>query len=259
MRLIKRLSLLLCLLFLLAPVEVPAEDSLEISITYGVDGKVQLGKGYPATVTVKNNGETISGDLVFFTNPNYETAGNMVVPVEFPKGEETTLQVSIPGLNENYHYGTQNNKQQLVKFYEEGWESGKEVSLKGNTTKRPTFFQENRVVIGVLTENPDELNVLKTVRYNNDSIELLNLTKENLPSDATALEIFDVMVINNYQVSTLNDQQAQAIQDWVRAGGHIMLGSDPLLEQHEALHRLFLMEIEKQTSFEQFKLFWNLR
>jgi hypothetical protein len=252
---LKRFVLFLCFFCFLLPLEVPAEDNLEISITYGIDGKVQMGKGFPITVKVTNHGDTISGDLVFFSSPTYETAGNIVVPVEFPGGEDSTFTVSIPGYNDNYYYSGQNNRSSFVKFYENGWEDGTEKTLKGNVTKRPAFFPENRIVIGTLTETADSLNGIKGARYNGESVEFLNLTKEDIASEAIGLEVFDVLIINDFQLSNLTDQQVTAIKEWTAAGGHLMLGSDPFNQQHEGFGEIFLLDIQGQTSFSELNFF----
>lgn len=252
MRKVKSLVVFFFLFVFLTPVEVPAEDNLEISITYGIEGKVQMGKGFPVTVKVSNKGDTVSGDLVFFSNPNYESVGNIVVPVEIPKGEATSIQVSLPGFSDNYFYsGPNNQRQSLVKFYENGWENGKEVELDGNTTKRPLIFPEQRLIIGVLSETPDSLNSLKTARYRSQPIEFINVSKDDLASESKGLEVFDVLMISNYQISNLSDQQIDALRDWVTSGGHIMFESNPLLEQHVGFNELILIEVEDQKSFSE--------
>ncbi|WP_026907611.1 DUF4350 domain-containing protein [Paucisalibacillus globulus] len=252
MKIIKRIVIFLCLLLFLIPTEVPAEASLEISVTYGIDGKVQIGKGFPVTVKVINKGDTVSGDLVFFSAPSYQSVGNVVIPVEFPKGEETELTFSIPGLSEDYFYSGPNNQQaSFIKFFENGWENGKEIPLNGNTKKRPSFLPDHRIVMGALSDSPDSLNVWKTTKYNGESLEFLSLTKDNFPNEALGLEVFDLILINDYQISNLTEQQLNALVEWTRSGGHLMLGSDPFLQESNELKELFLLHIEGQESFSE--------
>ncbi|GGA62027.1 hypothetical protein [Ornithinibacillus halotolerans] len=240
--------ILFCICLVILPIVVTAEEQLEVHITYGIDGKVKKGKGFPVTVKVQNNGESVSGDLVFYSSPSYDSVGNVVVPVEFPKGEETTVAVSIPGLND-YYFGSQGTTQTYVRFYEGSWEEGKEVTLKGNTKTRPSFLPEQRIVIGALTNDPDSLNALKTLRYKGESVEFFHITKDNVANDAMGLGLFDVIVLNNYQIASLSDEQIDAIYNWTTSGGHLMIGSDPFLQQHNRLKDMLLMEIKEQASF----------
>ncbi|GIO26280.1 DUF7408 domain-containing protein [Ornithinibacillus bavariensis] len=246
---VRRVMVLSILLFLI-PISISAEESIEVTVTYGVNGKVQVGKGFPMTVKIKNEGDAITGDLVFFAGPNYNMLGNNVVPVELSKGEESVITLASPGFNDYYSYYPTNKKEQFIKFFEGGWERGKEIKLKGNTNLMPSIFPDNRLVIGALTDSPDSLNALKASRYNGEATEFLTITEDNIANESTALEVFDVILINNYNASKLSDEQIIAIKEWVRAGGHLMLGSDPSLQQHKGLQELFLLQINDQTSFE---------
>lgn len=238
------------------PQSVAAKEEIDISVQYGIDGKVQIGKGFPMEITLTNKGEDLSGDLVIYSNPNYRSEGNIVVPIELPTGEEKVVNVSIPGQVENYYSNPQSSKNSLIRFYKGGWKDGEEIKGAMGKKVNPSFFPENRLVLGVLSDSPDSLNYLKLSKYNAESIELITLKEDDIPNDATGLEMFDVLLINDFNLSTVSTEKQHALKNWVRSGGHLMLGSTPgLSQQLGELQNLSLLHIDDQTSFDDLKFF----
>lgn len=241
---------------LIIPQHVSAEEKVDISFQYGIDGKVQMGKGFPLEIMLTNKGSDLSGDLVIFANPNYRTQGNVVVPVELPQGEEKTVRVSVPGHGDNFYHNQQSNKDSFIRFYKGGWEEGEEVKLSTDKTFRPGYFPENRLVMGVLSDSPDSLNYLKLTKYNAESVEFISLEETDLPEDSTGFEIFDVLLINDFNISTISKEKQDALKSWVRSGGHLMLGSSPgLTQQLGELKDLTVLHISGETSFDNLNFF----
>lgn len=229
---------------------VSADDSVEISVEYGVNGKIQMGKGFPMSISLTNQGEKLSGDLVIYSSPNYQSIGNIVIPVELPKGETKVYRLSIPGYDERLNYQQQQNKLEFVRLYKGDWEDGKKITLEGNKNLRPSYFPDNRIVLGVLSDSPDTLNFLKLTRFNGEPIEFLTLKDKDISDDSKGLEMFDVIVVNDYNVAGLSNVKQQALKDWVRAGGHLMIGSNPnITQQLGEVADLSLMTVKGQSTF----------
>ena len=247
----------LFLVCLLLPNSVSAANTVDIEVEYGVNGKVQMGKGFPMTITLTNQGNDFTGDLVIYSNPNYEVAGNIVLSVELPKGEEKRVQVAIPGYDDRFFYQQPNNQQQpYIRLFEGEWEKGKEVILKESKKVNPSFLQENRLVVGVLSDSPDTLNFLKLTKYNAEPIEFLQLKEADISNEAIGLSVFDLIVINDFNISTLSTQKQQAILDWVKSGGHVMLGSSQgLSQQLGEMKELELLTITGDTAFKELHVF----
>lgn len=244
------LTILFVCLFI--PMNVLADDHVTISIDYGINGKIQVGKGFPMTITLTNQGESFSGDLVIFSRPNYETLGDIVIPVELPKGDKKTFQVSIPGNADHFVYQSQQQRQDFIRLYKGDWKNGEVVKLYGNKKFSPSIFPENRLVVGVLSDIPDTLNFLKLTKFNGEPIEFLSIKEQDLPNDAKGFEVFDVLVINDYHVANLSSKKQQALKNWVRSGGHLMIGSNPALkEQLGDVVDLSLLTITNQKIFEK--------
>ncbi|OZU90188.1 hypothetical protein CIL03_03330 [Virgibacillus indicus] len=252
----KVFAFILLIFAIIIPQQVAADEKIDISFQYGIDGKVQMGKGFPLEITLTNQGTDITGDLVIFANPNYRTQGNIVVPVELPQGEEKTVRVSVPGHGDNFYHNQQSNKDSFIRFYKGGWEEGDEVKLSSDKTFRPGYFPENRLVLGALSDSPDSLNYLKLTKYNAESVEFISLEETDLPEDSTGFEMFDVLLINDYNLSTISLEKQKALKNWVRSGGHLMFGSTPgLTQQLGELGDLSLLHINDQTSFDELNIF----
>lgn len=209
-----------------------AEDAVKISVNYGINGKLQMGKGFPLTVELKNEGKSFKGELLITGSPNSRSVANIAIPVDLPSGETKKLQVSVPGLDDRINNYAPNQKApELIKLYKGSWEDGKKVKLKGDTKLKPFFIAENRLVVGVLSDSPDSLNFLKLSKFNGDSVEFLAVKKDEIPNESKGLEVLDVLVVNDFNISNLSKEKQAAIKNWIQAGGQLVIGSRPSLEQ----------------------------
>ncbi|WP_078380291.1 hypothetical protein [Sutcliffiella halmapala] len=217
-----------CLVFLLFfliiyPSFTNAEAKLEVKVEYGVENKVQMGKGHPVKIEVINNGNAIKGDFVVFSNPTYNMAGSYIVPVEIGAGDTKIIELSVKGTNDYFHHNTSpNNKMEIVRFFEGGVETGKEVKLSGNISSMPRILQDNRLVLGVLSNNPDAVNYIKLLKYQQEPMEFLTIKSENIPTESFGLEIYDVILVHDFSLATLTDAQQFSLKEWVRSGGSIV-------------------------------------
>jgi hypothetical protein len=195
--------------------------NINISVDEGFDGKVKRGKGFPASIKLENNGEAFSGDLLIQYNPSYNTGGVMSLHVELPEGSSKTYQVSVPGLIEESQSSFQ--KQQTIHLYEGSWKKGNEVSFKGEKAFKARYIDTNDQVIGVLSENYDRVKEWRTLPM----VEMLPLTKEQLPKQGLGLEMVDYLVVDEYDISQLDEAQQLAIKEWVSSGGVLVAGAAP--------------------------------
>jgi hypothetical protein len=236
----------LVVLFVNAALPAKAESvRLNVSLEEGFDGKVKRGKGFPLTIKLDNNGEDFSGDLLIQYGPSYNTGGYIVVPVDVPKGSSKTYPVSIQGMNEDM--GSMYQTQPSIFLYKGGWEKGKQVTFQGDKNIRPRFIDPMETVIGVLSENYDRLKELRTLPRS--QTQMLPLTKEQLPKQGMGLEMIDYIVIDEYAVSDLDDQQQEAIKEWIASGGVLIAGAAPdASSSYGLLYSLLPMKSEAETS-----------
>ena len=245
----KRSIVLLLFCVFLLPGLTSAEARLEVKIEYGVDNKVQMGKGHPMKIEIKNNGDAVKGDLVIFTNPTYNMAGSYVIPVELESGGTKAIELSVKGSTDQYSYNYSGKPTETISFYEGGVEKGKEVKLTGNINAKPRFMADNRLIMGVLSNNHDSVNYLKLIKYQNEPMELLNIKQENIPTESFGLEMFDVILIHDFPISTLSSSQQHALQDWVHNGGSILYDSKvSMVQDFGEMAELLLLDPSKETN-----------
>jgi hypothetical protein len=239
-------SILLVVLFVTSAQTTAAESvNIKVTLEEGFDGKVKRGEGFPLTIHLENGGESFSGDLLIHYNPSYNAGGAVSVHVELPKGGSKTYQVSVPGLTEESY--SNNQKRESVHLYKGNWKQGNKVSFLGDTTMKPRFINPVDRVIGVLSENYDRIKELRMLP--SSSVQMLPLTKEQLPKQSLGLEMIDYIIIDEYAVSQLDEQQQVAIKEWISAGGVLIAGAAPdASESYGLLYPLLPMKWEVESS-----------
>ncbi|MEA3319153.1 MAG: hypothetical protein U9Q88_03920 [Bacillota bacterium] len=229
--LIRKCLILMVIGLFLYPSYSNAETNLEVKVEFGVDNKVQMGKGHQIRIELVNKGDATKGDIVVFSSPTYNMAGSYLIPVEIEAGGSKTLELAVKGTSDHMSYNYSGTRNDFVSFYEGGVEKGKEVKLKGNANAQPRYIGDNRVVLGVLSNNHDAVNFLKLVKYQNESMELLNINSENIPNESYGLELFDVLLVHDFPLATLTAPQQEAIKDWVNNGGSLIFDTKVGLSQ----------------------------
>ncbi|WP_174612885.1 hypothetical protein [Virgibacillus ihumii] len=203
------------------------EDRLEIEVESGLNGKAKRSEGFPVKLTITNNQEDFTGDLVV-TLP----AGNKVIPINIASGTTKSIFFALPAMQEMNRFGPRlNQNNQQFHLYKGNWEDGHEVPIDSSLEVIPSYIPQNKLVIGVLTDRPDSLNYLKLTSFYGNNPEVLTLEESDIPEDSRGLEVLDLLVINDYSVAELPEQKQAAIKNWVRNGGSLATGSEPGLKQ----------------------------
>ncbi|WP_226037559.1 hypothetical protein [Aquibacillus saliphilus] len=207
-------------------------DRLEIKVDAGLDGKAKRQHGYPVTLTITNNKEDFTGDLVITIPRDYESIGNKVIPIDIATGTTKTISFSVPAM-EGLDVLRQGPNQTVQQFhlYEGSWEKSKELSIDSSLELTPTYIQDNKLVMGVLTDRPDSLNYLKLTSFMGNSPEVLALDGDDLPDETEGLESLDLLVINDFSIAELPEKKQMTIKNWVSEGGSLVTGSEPGLKQ----------------------------
>ena len=52
-----------------------------------------------------------------------------------------------------------------------------------------------------------------------------SLDPEEFPKEQVGLDLLDVLVVNNFKLRDLSEEQTSAIMDWVHSGGVLLLGT----------------------------------
>ncbi|BCN32233.1 hypothetical protein [Anaeromicropila herbilytica] len=74
--------------------------------------------------------------------------------------------------------------------------------------------------VGVLSDDSSGLSYLS----NTDS-KIFYLTEENIPEESLGLDTLDVILVDNFDTSKLDEKQVEAIKEWVKRGGTLVVGT----------------------------------
>lgn len=215
-------------------VHVSAASELNVKVTAGFDGKAKYGKGAPITVEIENKGNsTFSGDMVIDTQQSYDSGVGEVFPLELGAGETKTVTFIVPKMFDYNMYGM-NTKS--IYFYEGGWKKGKEISHKGSQQITVAMYHEDTKIITVFTDNIDRVSLLKGARLANyGSLQLIDaskITSVKVPDEATGWGPTDIIVVDEHPIADLSAGEQEALRNWVRAGGMLIIGgSDHVLAE----------------------------
>ncbi|NOV03456.1 hypothetical protein [Paenibacillus planticolens] len=199
-----------------AGAEEAAQIEIESQIGFGASN-VKQGKWTPVTMTLRNQGGDVSGDLVIqVANPNRTKDFSYVQHVELPKGSVKVVTMLLPG----NAYTKSNNR---ITFYEKSQKNGKKIALAGNAYLEAFSLPKETVQVGVLARDVDTLNFLTLLNQSGKNVNVLHLKQEEIPKESLGLDSLDVLAINDFASDTLTAEQVQAIQLWTQRGGNLLL------------------------------------
>lgn len=214
--------LLMCMIPLGSVYAAKRSDDFEITIqssSYDVDGNLTVEIG------ITNNGKDMRGSMVLSVQDSNVYAYNgYAKDIVLPAGSTKTYDFYIPteAMNGSDElnvliYDTKDKLLQGEKF-----DQIKAGASSSGTTK-------SSYVIGILSDTPDK--ILYIGEQNNNSgyyvatqdgyyAEILSAT-----DIVDYLDDFDMLVINDYDTSTLSDEQISTIESWVSSGGSLVIGT----------------------------------
>lgn len=191
-----------------------------ISTSYGVDGYVSYDAPYEAKITLKSD-KDFKGivKLVPVRTTDYDYAGKTAYGTEISlaAGSEKTYSVMMP--NQDGLSGV------VIKIYDE---KGKLVQSKKDSLKLKN--NSSSAMMGILSDDYASISYLDQyetgVIYDGKPVNtsVMELTKDSLPDNADAMELFHYIVIDNFDTANLTDAQYSALKTWVNQGGVLIIG-----------------------------------
>jgi hypothetical protein len=184
-----------------------AKDSdLTVVVDYGYDQYVKYGRFMNITAAITNNGKDFNGWVQVMVP---KTKNNVVYrrKVNVASQETTKVSLSLPVMDDTGYL-------QFIITDKNGTTIGeKKYKLKiGN--------YENLAYVGIISNAPENLEYLKEF-----GTRIFYLDENNLSDDYKALDLLDVIVINQYDTALLSDSQIKAIEKWVMNGGTLVIGT----------------------------------
>ena len=191
------------------------ESSITMEVSYGYDNTAKGGRYIPVEVTLHNTESTaFQGQLQVLTMESDYDIYRYVYPVDIEGGASVEKLMDIP---------LGNRIDQLFINLVDG--TGRQVIHK--RVKLNVSSEIPELFIGVLSDTPEKLQYLNGigVDYSMLRTRTFVLDEENFPADEIRLNLVDVLLISNYRIRDLSEDQSQALVEWVRSGGIMILGT----------------------------------
>ena len=229
-------SLYISLMLFLLPAHVsalrknPDVVSPTLQLTAGFEDDSRVNYWTPVQVVLSNEGSNFSGVLsvTTYSGPSRQlVAGSTLswdyqASVVLPHGAQKHINFNIP------FYETPAEPQGIVATLSD--DKGKIITTQTST---PFILHSDSLLIGILSdytaESPEFSSLSKVALPDPErSVELATLNASTMPDMAEMLENFDVIVLDNFNTSTLNHAQLNALQTWINRGGSFIVigGSD---------------------------------
>lgn len=207
---LKRLFWALCLLLLIIPAAAQENNTVQIRIDAGYDHYFRENYWIPLRIQVSNSGADISGKLI--VRP--ETSGRVVsnaysTPIDLPSGSEKTVFL--------YIQARRSNTQPVVELIDaEG------VRIAQQSIGLSAAGIQDRLHV-IVTDDTAAGVILNKVRSAGHESLQVNWTVGNIPDYGTALAALDTLWFVGADTEQMTVQQQAALEDWVLAGGHLIV------------------------------------
>lgn len=204
----------------------PIDGDIEITVEYGFDGRYKIGNNIPIFIEVKNGNNDIEGELQIKIPIAQNQYNIYSQTINLPKESKKDFIIAIPFVevsNEIEVIIEQKNKQL----------SSKKVRIENGR------LLQNQKLVGILSDDFSSLSYFNKIKIegndtnkgvsNSNNIELdmvsVKLTKDNIGENYKALDALDILVIDNFDTSSLSKNQYEAIKEWVESGKMLVIGT----------------------------------
>lgn len=191
----------------------------DLSISYGIDGRYKYLKYMPVTVQINNLEQDFNGEVeVRVTSDSNGGYDAYCKEVSASKGENISVTIPVKFLEGN-NTGTVCIIENGKVLYEE-----KLLISSGRISDGNAFT-------GLLSDDPTALGYLGNITYfdsnysNTGKMNCVNLTEDMLDENGLNIDGLDVIIINNYNMANLSDNQYNSLNNWVNSGGTLLIGA----------------------------------
>lgn len=222
--------LLLTMLFLLFPAQAFAAiqdthgqgmtgSGPTLQLQVNLDGTTKVGYWIPVQAQLSNDGVSFHGTLsvqVYSGPPGFGaritdvSSSSFALPVTLAHGAQQQVNLSVPfALSPALPRG-------IIATLRD--QQGKTVTSQTS----PVFtLKPGDLFFGLLSDEQTGFDPLNAVSLPNqfDSLTLTALDASSMPTAVTVLQNFDVLILDDFQSSTLSAAQLLALQTWVNQGG----------------------------------------
>ncbi|MCR5608629.1 MAG: hypothetical protein K6G26_06160 [Lachnospiraceae bacterium] len=200
--------------------EKKSSVDMKVNVEKGIDDKCRYGRYTPVRFNLSGTTKDVQGKIIMYFPSEYSLEKNYMVE----KGGETT--VSFPVKLEEYND---------INYVEYDILDEKGKLIKTDKVSLTTNYKE-KICVGILSDEFASLAYIdnKTIdeRINGNQsygetalCEITKLDAKYISQDPQDIDYFDIIVINNYNIETLSEEQIKTIEGWVNAGGMLLIGT----------------------------------
>ena len=191
------------------------DKHITIDISYGYGNIAKGGRYLPIHVFYKNfEDENFSGKVSI----EFNEADNRKYAYEYDvnlEGKDSVLS--------DYYIKISNKVDNIVvvlKDDQQGEVIKKVVSLN-------MAANQSKIMVGLLSDSQGRLNYFNNVAINFGllSLNTVNLSAGSFPKSSSGLEQLDIIIISDFRIRDLSNEQSRALMDWVKQGGVLMIGT----------------------------------
>lgn len=219
-KLFAMLVVFVLLLMNLSRVHAAEEEKIKLKVEAGFNSTYKINNTVPIKVEIENNLKNINGELQIevetsqadFQNNVTIYAQNISLPVNSSKS--VTLNVPIVKYITKLTVNIVEGKTTVFT---------KKVDIAGG-------LNFEAILIGIMSDNYDSVSYINDIKLQpgrSFTVKNVKLDEKVMPENSEVLKSFDVLIMNDFDSSKLNDAQYAAIKNWVMDGGMLLVGTGP--------------------------------
>lgn len=191
------------------------EIAVKMEAGYGFDNMAKGGRYLPVYITLTNQKEEgFAGSIQVVSMESDYHVYQYEFPVTLEGNESRQKNLNIPlGVKADQLY---------VRLYD-----GEDQLIVQKRLKLNTREDIPELLIGVISDTQDQLQYFNDtgINYSTLKTRLCLMVAGSVPSQAAGLDQLDVLLITNYDVRRMSEDQIATIREWVNRGGVLLLGT----------------------------------
>lgn len=212
---------------------VIASDQFVITINYGFSQEMRYARYANFVVEVYNKGETIQGTVKATLlnkgqdNIIYEKKAVLL------GGDKTQVSIQLP----------MNRMSQEINFV---LTDSYDKTIVEELIPLNIKNYGSNCIIGILSDNPIGLSYFQYF-----GSKTVNLDKNHMPCDYLAYDMLDVIVVDHFNLDSLDVKEIESLLNYVENGGNLVLGINVEGQSNiELLEQYQVIKTEKQLSYD---------
>ncbi len=212
---------------------VIVQDQFVITVSYGFSQEARYARYANFEVDIYNKGETIQGTVKATLLNKEQDNITYAKTALLIGGEKTQVSLQLP----------MNRKSQEINFV---------LSDSSDKTIVEKLFPlniknyGNNCVIGILSD--DSIGLSYFQYYGS---KIINLDKNDLPSDYLGYDMLDAIVVDHFNLDSLDTKEIKCLLSYVERGGNLVLGIHEEDQSNiELLEQYHIIKTEKPLSYD---------